>query len=136
MKTCGGCGCIIVQDFAQCPKCGMDMYKNQKKIVVVDLKDRQDIMRRINNLKPILNNARNKKCRLCDHDLKCGCSDCSVRQYSPKFSNISLKSMVGYRRADFMLHTICGRIFIQSKFGIQLLPSISNQMTLEQTLFT
>ena len=97
--------------------------------------DKKVIGEKIQRWKAILNEIRNKKCRFCNHLLDDpNCIDCKKRQWSEKYTTCDLKSYKNLRRIDILFHTLCGRIWLQAKFGINILPSKSGQYTIEQAI--
>lgn len=96
--------------------------------------DKKVVGEKISKFKGILNQIRNKECRFCGHLLDDPtCNDCKKRQWSDKYTTCDLKSWKNLRRVDLLFHTLCGRIWLQAKFGVKILPSKSGQYTIEQT---
>jgi len=94
----------------------------------------KECWRRMKRMREILQEHRNKVCRLCLHPLNCNCDlQCKDRHWGDTISSVTVFSQYLYRRHTFNFHVICGRVFMQM-FGLSLLPSKSNQMTLEQSL--
>ncbi len=94
----------------------------------------KEVYRRSKRMREILQEHRNKVCRLCLHPLKCNCElQCKDRHWGETISSVTVFSQYLYRRHTFNFHVICGRVFMQM-FGLSLLPSKSNQMTIEQSL--
>lgn len=90
----------------------------------------EELSRKIERWQGILNDIRNKTCRLCEHPLTCSCNQCFKRHNEDKISSATLFSQKLYRRSTFNFHKICGRIFL-ARFGINLLPSSTGQYTLD-----
>jgi len=94
----------------------------------------KECWRRMKRMREILQEHRNKVCRLCLHPINCNCDlQCKDRHWGETISSVTVFSQYLYRRHTFNFHIICGRVFMQM-FGLSLLPSKSNQMTLEQSL--
>jgi len=92
-----------------------------------------ELKRKVKSWFDIRRDIRNRQCRICLHPLKCNCQQCKERHEGNIVSSATVFSQYGYRRETFNFHKVCGRIFFQ-RFGFKLLPSLTGQHTLEQSL--
>jgi len=136
-KMCGRCLCPLDGDLKwekKCPRCGDDLFNSKKSITIDDREERTKKYQLISSWSAILNHTRNRKCRICNHDLyDPNCQQCRTRSPSNKYSHADSHSFDGRRRTVMLFHTICGRIWMQSTFGFKMLETTNKQMTLEQT---
>lgn len=106
-----------------------------KKQVRLAMQD--EVFRRIKKMGQVLQDNRNKYCRLCEHELECNCKVCkhpeNPRHWGDTISSITGFSQKYYRRHTFNFHIVCGRIFL-ARFGKNLLPTKDKQMTIKQSL--
>ena len=128
---CMKCRYELVETYRKCPRCGVDLFSNKRTIAIDNQEEKSDYNTRLQALYRILNNVRNKKCRLCNHPLyDLNCPQCAIRQTGFGYSHADFKSPKGFRRADILFHLICGRIWLQTITGIQLLETVSPQTVL------
>ena len=86
----------------------------------------------------ILNDMRNKTCRLCSFPL----SEPHDPNYQTgnKYSHADLHSIRGYRREVILFHTKCGRIWIMNTMAVdakirqRIMPSQTGQFTIDESL--
>jgi len=141
-KICGRCGCYIDPTESSrkaCPRCGEDLFNSKKSIIIDDREERTKAYELISSWSSILNHIRNKKCRICNHPLyDPTCWQCSNpmnklrRSPANLYSHADSHSYDGKRRTVMMFHTICGRIWMHSTFGFEMIPTTDKQLTFEQ----
>src|SRR3990167_1579145 len=124
---------LILNDGSRLPVESYRDLTSPKRQVERDEKKKKNWEER-SRLRSLLNIIRNKTCRFCSHTLDCKCRNCQQRQWSEIYTTCDLKSYRGLRRVDVLFHTLCGRIWLQAKFGIRMLPTKQDQQTIDQVI--